>query len=466
MTNMVKRIRPLKRSVLFGTVSFIIVLSIVLSVVQYSHYKEMLYERYDNYIGNILHFVAGSIDTDDLAECIRTGKPSQKYRELQKLLDTLRDRTDIHFIYVIEPLNTEPVDNIKNIIAGVSQYEYENIADQLVYLNMLTGDSYSPETAAKYLNAYNTGKLSFFEEISQWGDDYTGLLPLYDSQGNKIAALCVDIDVAFIRGKLMKNAESIVLTVVLIGSVFALLFYFWAARSVTHPIEQLEHSVTEFAASCKDQKDPDALQINVPPIQTNNEVESLADAVKKMSEAMQGYVKSIVYTESELARMAVLANKDALTGVRNKNAYDACSIDLQARMRSRGLRFAIAMIDLNGLKQINDSYGHEKGDIFIQKCCALICRIFSHSAVFRIGGDEFAAVMQGEDYENRAELLEKAHAEFERSSADESLPPWERCSAAIGIAAYEEGKDGRVEEILSRADKNMYADKSRIKQQT
>ena len=85
-----------------------------------------------------------------------------------------------------------------------------------------------------------------------------------------------------------------------LGGVFALLFYFWAARSVTQPIEQLESSVTEFAASCKDQKDPEALHINVPPIHTNNEVESLARAVTKMSEAMQGYVKSIVYTETEL----------------------------------------------------------------------------------------------------------------------------------------------------------------------
>ncbi|MBR0410469.1 MAG: hypothetical protein IJI25_05640 [Eubacterium sp.] len=49
------------------------------------------------------------------------------------------------------------------------------------------------------------GKLSFFEEISEWGDDYTGLLPLFDSRGNRVAALCVDVDVAEIHRTLRKN---------------------------------------------------------------------------------------------------------------------------------------------------------------------------------------------------------------------------------------------------------------------
>ena len=456
--------KPLKRSVLIGTLTFIILLCLVLSVVQFFRYRSLLFEHYESYIENILSFVSGSIDTDDLAACIRSGDPSEKYDALQTLLDSIRDRTDIHFIYIIEPLNTEPTDNIKNIIAGVSQDEYETIPDELVYLNMLTGDSYSPETAEKYLRAYNEGKLSFFEEVSEWGDDYTGLLPLYDSAGNKVAALCVDVDIASIHGELTENAVSMVLTILLLGGVFTLFFYFWSARNVTRPLEQLERSVADFASSCQDQKDPAALQINVPPIRTNNEVESLAAAVTKMSEAMQGYVKSIVYTESELARMAVLANKDSLTGVRNKNAYDAYSIELQGRMRSHSLQFAIAMIDLNSLKHINDAYGHEKGDIYIQQCCAVICRTFSHSPVFRVGGDEFVAVLLGQDYEHREALLKKAREEFRERNLDESLRPWERCSAAIGIAEYREGADTGVEEILGRADKDMYTEKEKIKQ--
>lgn len=204
----------------------------------------------------------------------------------------------IHFIYVIEPLNTEPTDNIRNVIAGVSQYEYENLADQLVHLNMLTGDSYSPETAGKYLKAYQSGKLSFFEENSQWGDDYTGLLPLYDSQGNRVAALCVDVDIAQIHTTLRNGILRWLGLILLLGAGFITLFFMWTERNVIKPIERLEASVVEFASKCKNQRDPEALVIDVPPLDTGNEVETLSKAVTQMSEAMQDYLKGMVTAEN------------------------------------------------------------------------------------------------------------------------------------------------------------------------
>lgn len=178
---MTKKRIPLKRSILAGTVLFIVLICAILNLVHLGSHRQMLYSQYEMRIEDILRYVEADIDVDDLAECIRTGVPSEKYQALQKLLDQLKERMDIHYIYIIEPLNTEETDNIRNVIAGATQYEYENEADELVYLNMPTGDSYSPQTAAKYLKAYQSDQLSFFEERSEWGDDYTGLLPLHDS---------------------------------------------------------------------------------------------------------------------------------------------------------------------------------------------------------------------------------------------------------------------------------------------
>ena len=69
------------------------------------------------------------------------------------------------------------------------------------------------------------------------------------------------------------------------------------------------------------------------------------------------------------------------------------------------LAFAVCMFDCNCLKQINDEYGHDKGDIFLKETTRIICDVFEHSPVFRIGGDEFVAVLQNGDYENREALL-------------------------------------------------------------
>ena len=124
--------------------------------------------------------------------------------------------------------------------------------------------------------------------------------------------------------------------------------------------------------------------------------------------------------------------------------------------------FGIAMIDLNDLKKINDTYGHDKGNLAIQQLCGLICNTFKHSPVFRIGGDEFAVVLEGHDLENAAALADSLVAEVKRRGADKSLDPWDRITA-IGYATYDPARDANVEAVFKRADETMYAVKKRMK---
>lgn len=117
------------------------------------------------------------------------------------------------------------------------------------------------------------------------------------------------------------------------------------------------------------------------------------------------------------------------------------------------------MVDVNNLKKINDTYGHECGNIAIRECCNLVCRIFSHSPVFRIGGDEFVVVLKNEDYANVEALV----AEFNAAQEKEWDEPWRRVSAALGYALYDEAKDGGLEHVFSRADEAMYRRKREMK---
>lgn len=461
---MAGNIKPMKKSILRGTIFFILLLCIILSAVQYKSNKAMLYSQYESSIGGILRYAAAEIDADDLAECMRTGEKSPKYHELQTALDKIKERFEIHFIYIIVPLNAEPVDNVKNVIAGATQYEYEFEADEIVQLNSLTGDSYSPEAAQKYLDAYNSGELSFFEASSEWGTDYTGLLPLFDSEGNAVAALCVDVDTVEIQSKLRNNLIEEVILISMLGAIFIFIFFTWTERKVSDPIELLETSVVEFASQCRNQKDPEALEIDVPLIHTNNEVEMLASAVSQMSKAIREYVKGIVSAERELARVSVMVNKDALTQVRNKNAFDAFIHEQDEKIRGgKAAPFALVIADLNGLKIVNETYGHVKGDLYIKKGCHVICEAFSHSPVFRIGDDEFAVVLMDQAYNESDALLSRVRSAFQTMGRDETLPPWERCSAAVGISAYQPEADRSFEPIYNRAEENMYQEKARMK---
>lgn len=448
--------RPLKKSILACTIIFTLLLCGVLSSVEYSSAKNALYSQFESYMGNILNYIAAEIDTDDLAACIRTGVKSEKYHELQTLLDKALARLDLHYIYIIVPLNAEPVDNVQNVIEGLTPYEYEFEPEMLDTLNTLSGDVYTPESAQKYLNAYQSGKLTFFEESSRWGDDYTGLLPLFDSNGKPVAALCVDVDIATIHSLLRNNTIEVFLLIVMLGGLFILVFNFWITRNVSEPIELLVNSAVDFASKCRNQKSPDALEFDVSEINTQNEIQTLAGAISEMSEAIREYAKNIVRTENELERIIVQANKDTLTEVRNKKAYEAYIARFQTKMDEKEKTpFALLIVRLHELNKIIESCGQEKSGIYIKRCCRIICEVFSHSAVFRISEDAFAVILTGDDYSQRESLLKWVRGVFREMEQDESAPLWERCSVLFGVADYLPEQDHLFDEIANRAFQNL-----------
>ncbi len=153
---------------------------------------------------------------------------------------------------------------------------------------------------------------------------------------------------------------------------------------------------------------------------------------------------------------------DPLTSVRNKGAYTNFIKKLQERLdKGEQVEFAIGMFDCNNLKKINDQHGHDKGDIYLKTACMLICRVFDHSPVFRIGGDEFVVVLQNDDFRNREELMKRFEAKKRETYTVENK--WNEVHIASGIAVYDPDIDGSVEDAVRRADKLMYENKRREK---
>ena len=118
---------------------------------------------------------------------------------------------------------------------------------------------------------------------------------------------------------------------------------------------------------------------------------------------------------------------------------------------------------MNDLKRINDENGHEAGDSYIRGCCHLICETFKHSPVFRIGGDEFIAILTGQDYEIRYQLVGTLRGIFEEYCEREELDPWDRYSASVGMADHICGEN-TFELVFKRADLEMYREKKKFKE--
>ncbi len=155
-----------------------------------------------------------------------------------------------------------------------------------------------------------------------------------------------------------------------------------------------------------------------------------------------------------------MARRDELTHVKNKMAYHEMEKELQRRIEGGCGAFGIVVCDINGLKLINDTKGHKEGDEYIKACCMVICRIFHHSPVFRIGGDEFAVILQGEDFASREKLMSSL-----RKQVEENIRFGEGPAVASGMAVYQPGEDHSAEDVFNRADNQMYENKMRLREQ-
>ncbi|MBQ9383367.1 MAG: GGDEF domain-containing protein [Ruminiclostridium sp.] len=178
-------------------------------------------------------------------------------------------------------------------------------------------------------------------------------------------------------------------------------------------------------------------------------VENVNDEVKKEKEQLKA-----LNLANEMAR------RDELTGTKNKTAYAELERSVQNNIDSGMdyLPFALVVCDINGLKQINDSDGHRAGDEYIRAAAKLICEIFAHSPVFRIGGDEFVIFLRGNDYPCRDALIGTLHTKVTENLKKKGEPV-----IAAGIAVYDPESDTKISEVFERADNMMYEDKRALK---
>ncbi len=181
------------------------------------------------------------------------------------------------------------------------------------------------------------------------------------------------------------------------------------------------------------------------------------DEIGMLTRTFKGLVENTKANIDTLNRKVYI---DALTAVRNKAGYGAYMQKIQDLLDNSAQKpeFAIGVFDCDNLKHINDFYGHDKGDIYIKKASQLICRTFQHSPVFRIGGDEFAVILENDDFRDREKLFaqfRKERAEIRASAEHE----WEQANISMGAAVYDPETDPAVIDVARRADKAMYENK-------
>lgn len=262
--------------------------------------------------------------------------------------------------------------------------------------------------------------------------------------GLVLATVANTADINASRNELVLNIAVTALIVLAVFIVFALLL----GRRMLKPLNELTETAHEVADGNLDVKLPEA---------RSDEITTLIEAYRVTVDRMR---RQMEYIEE-------LAHHDALTHLWNKTAYDERVEQLEQAIQDEDAHFAIVMVDVNDLKFMNDEFGHDRGDEYLLHASNLLCKTFGEEHIYRIGGDEFVAVVQDDDLATLEESLGKLDAAMSQSNDVRNLQaedePWKTVSLAYGCVRYDSAKHADVIQVFQQADAAMYVMKRAMK---
>ena len=372
---------------------------IIMSVTLISMAKKALREQVEQRMLDVANTAAHMINGDELKTLKAEDKGTEKYQKVYDTLRSFQDSIQLDYIYGIQ----QEEDGSFSFTIDPEPEDPGEWGEHI-------------DTTDALINASN-GKADVDKEPveDEWGLFYSAYSPVFDSDGNVVGIVGVDFNAEWYDKMLdTRKLVLIIMSMIVITTITALAF-------ILHTF-MLER-------------------------EKNNYRERFEETLQREQEQ-----------EQELGSARQLAYTDPLTGVKNKHAYlEAIERINNGINDSTITEFGVIVFDLNGLKKINDTLGHEEGDNYIKAGCALICSRFCHSPVFRIGGDEFVVILEGSDYRERRMLLMAFDSLIEQNQKSDAVV------VSTGLDVYDKQRDGSFSDVFERADKLMYERKCYLK---
>ena len=447
-----KIISSLRTKIIFNLMLITLFVAVTISGISYTIYTESAKIERIKIADGIISMVVSEINPDRVDEFIELGRQAEGYNEVEKKLYRIRaSNSDIRFLYVYKimedgchvvfDLETASVEASEP--GDIEEFDEEFFA---VLPSLLAGKPIPPKISN-----------------GQYGYLLTIYKPVYNHHGQCVCYAGID----FSMDELSNYGVNFICDVIAMFSG-SIIFIFvlglsFVENNIVMPVNTMAHCARNFAYNDEEAREKNIERIKALSIKTNDEIENLYSAFVKTTEDSVHYFENLKRAKIEVAVMDELAHKDALTGIKNKAAYNKDTVKLENDIAAGVANFCIIMIDVNFLKKINDTFGHERGNEYLINACNLACDVFGKDNVYRVGGDEFVVIFDGDKISICDDKVTYLRAMIEKFRADESLQAWEKVSAAVGVAYYQAGVDKTVEEVFKRADSDMYKNKLAMK---
>lgn len=215
-----------------------------------------------------------------------------------------------------------------------------------------------------------------------------------------------------------------------------------------------QHNVTQVIAAMREgeAKEHPEKELSM----TERTFEGKISMINRMATFIKTTTEELEEANRKLRELAVV---DAMTGVGNKAAYLEKMRSLDDQIRRGRASFSVCVFDLNGLKEINDKYGHECGDMAICDAAEVLKTVFGKERLYRIGGDEFIAILDGMKQSDTDRCFGEVEDKILLHNQTER-PYKVPLAIAKGAAVFQSGEDKGYRDVFRRADNDMYQKKA------
>lgn len=392
---------------------------------------------------DISNTAAAMLNGDELEKLTADDDKSDEYQKVMNTLSYFQDNIELEYIYCIKQISDkEFVFSVDPTVDNPGEF-----GSPIVY------------TEALYSASKGVAAVDDVPYEDDWGSFYSAYSPVYNSNGNVAGIVAVDFSAQWYQNAL-KNLFMIVAGFMTFALIAANSLAILITRQYYKYFETLIGKMNDLSKGVETLIEEVAFDSDTFDAPIFKDELNSTKGVKDMMEFMG---EKLVIMQARLASQIEVIRShayiDGLTGMNNRTSYMEYLQILEKKIQEKpDIVFSVVVFDINQLKIINDDYGHDTGDKLIIAISKDIRDVFGMSRIYRIGGDEFVAIL---DEPYPTELVKALKDIIAKKNKESPIfhDPSVEVGVSVGFATYDPSIDQAYANVFERADNAMYADK-------
>lgn len=300
----------IKLKVAITSVFFMGILTFAIALIGYKLYHESVIERYVDYADTVLEYAYREAEEYSLGDMISERSTPDGYEKLRKELNMIKDSSDIEYLYAVYFDDVNDIHSLHYAINAKTEEELSSgqpISEVYSYMGKPCEDGEFRDDTLKILQEAVLTSKKENGTLEGYADDYghmlNGYRVLFDSDGNAVGLICVEIDINRINISVHRYIQSVIIIAVVLTAIIVLIYVLNTKHYLVDPLVNIAKSSDSFIKKMQNHAEPEELVFDAVEIKTKSELRLLADNVKRLADGVSVYMTNLKSVTAEKERI-------------------------------------------------------------------------------------------------------------------------------------------------------------------